>query len=415
MITTFSVKQLDELIPTQMKKDKPIAKELKKHYIPTAEFYSQIIDSLQDYSIFTLDKDFMINSWSAGSVQIFGYETEEIIGKPFSIIFTEVDKENGIPKKEIATAMKEGRAVDNRWHITKDKSEFYAYGLVFPLTGLDGELLGYVKILRDLTDRRKSEVAIKKYVKELEELNTHKESILAILSHDLRSPLSGIVAGADYLKKNIEKMDGAKAGELLEHLHKAAIDELSMLDYLVEWARIKYAADAFTPTKLELNEYVKKVFETLKETATVNAINLHDEIEENASVFADGKMLLSILQNIVSNAIKHSRKGGNIKILAKKSEGKMVVEIKDTGVGMSKEIKDKLFTPQMNSLAIARRENKGAGIGLLLVKGFLEKNGGEIWVESTEGEGSSFYFTLPLEKSEEKIESGDKIDFDKSA
>ncbi len=398
-----------------MNREKPITKILKNKYIPTAEFYSQLVDSLQDYSIFTLDTELAINSWSSGSVSIFGYQTEDVIGKPFDIIFTEEDIKNSVPKKEIGSAIKDGRAVDNRWHVRKDGSKFYAYGLVFPMLGIKGEPLGYVKILRDLTDRKKSEEAIKKYVKELEELNTHKESILAILSHDLRSPLAGIIQGADFLVTNIEKMEPAEAKELLVHLHKAAKDELNMLDYLVEWARIKYASDAFTPTKIALTEYVKKVFETLKETASVNTINLHHEIEENTSVFADGKMLLSILQNIVSNAIKHSRKEGKITVSAKKAEGKIIVEIKDTGVGMSKEIQDKLFTPQMNSLAIARKEHKGAGIGLLLVKGFLEKNGGEIWVESTEGEGSSFYFTLPIEKAPDKIVSGDKIDFDKGA
>jgi len=87
------------------------------------------------------------------------------------------------------------------------------------------------------------------------------------------------------------------------------------------------------------------------------------------------------------------------------------VEIKDTGVGMSKEIREKLFIPQMNSLAIARKENKGAGIGLLLVKGLLEKNGGEIWVESNVGEGSSFYFTLPIEKSRDELKIKDTLDF----
>lgn len=398
-----------------MKEAKIKTKILKDQYVPSAEFYSQLIDSLQDYSIITLDKKFMINSWSAGSEIIFGYKTDEVIGESFDIIFTEDDKKNNVPKAEIDAALKEGRAVDNRWHIRKDKSEFYAYGLVFPLTGLNGELLGYVKILRDLTERRKSEEAIKKYVKELEELNTHKESILAILSHDLRSPLAGIITGTNYLKSNIEKMDPAKAKELLEHLHKASTDELNMLDYLVEWARIKYASDAFTPTKIELSKYVNKVFDTLKETASINTINLHHEIEENASVFADEKMLLSVLQNIVSNAIKHSSKGGKITISAKQSEGKMIVQIKDEGIGMSKEIQDKLFTPQLNSLSKARKENKGAGIGLLLVKGFLEKNGGEIWVESVEGEGSSFYFTLPMEKPVDKIVEGDKIEFDKSA
>ncbi|MBK8241952.1 MAG: PAS domain S-box protein [Saprospiraceae bacterium] len=395
------------------KQDKP--KILKNKYIPTAEFYSQIIDSLQDYSIFTLDKEFIINSWSSGSTKIFGYETEEDIGEPFDLIFTDEDLKKGVPKKEIETALKEGRATDNRWHIAKDKSLFYAYGLVFPLIGLEGELLGYVKILRDLTDRKQSEDAIKKYVRELEELNTHKESVLAILSHDLRSPLSAIIGTTKYLKENFHKMKPDAVQEMLDLLYKSSTDELEMLDYLVEWARIKYAAEVFSPTKINLTEYINKVFETLNETASINTINLHNEIEENTSVFADGKMLISIIQNIVSNAIKHLEKGGKITVSAKSKDDKIIVQIKDTGIGMSKEIMAKLFTPQIKTLTETRKKDKGAGIGLLLVKGFLEKNGGEIWVESIEGEGSSFYFTLPIEKPLYKIGSSEEIMFDESA
>lgn len=395
------------------KQDKP--KILKNKYIPTAEFYSQIIDSLQDYSIFTLDKEFIINSWSSGSTKIFGYETEEVIGEPFDLIFTDEDLKKGVPKKEIETALKEGRATDNRWHIAKDKSLFYAYGLVFPLIGLDGELLGYVKILRDLTDRKQSEDAIKNYIRELEELNTHKESVLAILSHDLRSPLSAIIGTTKYLKENFHKMKPDAVQEMLDLLYKSSTDELEMLDYLVEWARIKYAAEVFSPTKIKLTEYINKVFETLNENASINTINLHNEIEENTSVFADGKMLISIIQNIVSNAIKHLDKGGTITVSAKNKDDKIIVQVKDTGIGMSKEIMAKLFTPQIKTLSETRKKDKGAGIGLLLVKGFLEKNGGEIWVESIEGEGSSFYFTLPIEKPLYKIVSSDEIMFDESA
>lgn len=395
------------------KQDNP--KILKNKYIPTAEFYSQIIDSLQDYSIFTLDKEFNINSWSSGSAKIFGYETEEVIGEPFDLIFTDEDLQNGIPKREIETALKEGRATDNRWHIAKDKNLFYAYGLVFPLFGLEGELLGYVKILRDLTDRKQSEDAIRKYVRELEELNTHKESVMAILSHDLRSPLSAIIGTAKYLKENFNKMKPDVVQEMLDLLYKLSLDELDMLDYLVEWARIKYASDAFSPSQINLTEYIDKVFETLSETASLKTINLNHEIEENTAVFADGKMLISIIQNIVSNAIKHTEKGGAITVSAKNTDDKIVVQVKDNGVGMSREILEKLFTPQMKSLSETRKLNKGAGIGLLLVKGFLEKNGGEIWVESTEGEGSSFYFTLPIEKPVYKIGSSDEIMFDESA
>jgi PAS domain S-box-containing protein len=382
--------------------DKKTSKVTKEQYVPNAEFYSHIIDSLQDYSIFTVDKELNINSWNSGAKKIFQYETDEIIGKPFETIFTKEDKENGIAQEEINIALKKGRSVDIRWHLCKDGKTFYADGLVFPLKNLEDEIIGFVKILRDITARKASEDAIKKYAKELEELNTHKESVLAILSHDLRSPLAGIIQGADYLKSNFDTEKPGTVKILLEEFHTAAVNELNMLDYLVKWASIKYATEAFVPAKIDLHHSVKKVFDSLKETAAINTIDLYTEIKEDCSVFADEKMLLSILQNIVSNAIKHSDKGGKITISAKEKDDSMTIKIKDTGVGMSKEIKDNLFKPHVKSLSKVVEENKGAGIGLLLVKGFLEKNKGEIWVKSKVGKGSSFYFTLPINKPSDK-------------
>lgn len=342
----------------------------------------------------------MINSWNSGATNIFGYETEEIIGKSFDIIFTEEDLQSNIPRNEIEISLKNGRASDNRWHVRKDKSLFWAYGLVFPLLGIEGELLGYVKILRELTDIKKSEDAIKKYISDLEALNTHKENVLAILSHDLRSPLAGIIGTVDYLRNNFATMKPENLHEMLALVYKSANDELNMLDNLVEWARIKYAAEVFSPSIIELARCIESVYVTLGDTAKLKSINLQHQIEEKTLVFADEKMLLSILQNIVSNAIKHSIEEGKIVISSKCKDNKIIVEVKDTGIGMSKEIQEKLFTPEYNSLIKERNHDKGAGIGLLLVKGFLEKNGGEIWVESIETVGSSFYFTLPItEKS----------------
>lgn len=378
-------------------------KVLKEQYLPNAEFYSQVIDSLQDYSIFTVDKDLNINSWNSGATNIFQYETNEIIGMPFSVIFTDDDKEKCIPKIEIDTSLKTGKCKDVRWHVCKDGSKFFADGLVFPLKDVNDELIGFVKILRDITAQKESEDAIKKYAQELEELNAHKENVLAILSHDLRSPLASIIQGAEFLKLNFDAVEPEVVKELLDEFHKASVNELEMLDYLVEWARIKYASDAFVPAKIKLEEYVDKVFKSLKESAAVNAINFHSEIEENSKVFADEKMLISILQNIVSNAIKHTHKGGKITLSAKKSNDMIVVKIEDTGIGMSKETQERLFKPQVKSLSKAVEEKKGVGIGLLLVKGFLEKNGGHIWVESAEGKGSSFYFTLPINEPSEKV------------
>ncbi|WP_194976664.1 PAS domain-containing sensor histidine kinase [Aquiflexum lacus] len=382
----------------EMLKEKIIPKEPKSKYIPSSEFYSQIIDSLQDYSVFTLDKDLKINSWNSGSKNIFGWETDEIIGESFGIIFTKEDLEMGIENQEIQIALSKGRATDDRWHVKKDNSRFFAHGLVFPHKDENGEIIGFVKILRDLTEMKKSEKVIETYIKDLEELNTHKESVLSIISHDLRTPLTGIIGLAMHLKENIKEMSEEELDEMLELLLKTSREELAMLDYLVDWARVKYANEAFTPQKISLTNFVQKVFDRMKETAQLKNINLVQQIDENETVFADQKMLLSVFQNLISNAIKHTDSGGEVKISTSRNEKELVVQVKDSGKGMSKKILEKLFKPQLRALSNPMKKNKGAGIGLLLSKGFLERNGGKIWVESVEGGGSSFFFTLPISK-----------------
>jgi two-component system CheB/CheR fusion protein len=303
--------------------------EVKKiQYIPSAEFYSQIIDSLEDYSIITLDNELKINSWSSGSTNIFQYTSNEMIGQPFSKIFIEEDIQNEIPQKEIEVAVKAGRSIDVRWHLCKNGKTFYADGLVFPLKSNEGDLIGFVKILRDITKRKESEEAIKKYTSDLEELNSHKEKVLAILSHDLRSPLIGIIQCAEYINQNYETIDLAITKKLLNEIQKATTNELNMLDYLVEWARIKYVAEVFVPTKIKLNHYVDKVFATLKKTAAINKLELINKISRDCSVFVDEKMLISILHNLVSNAIKHSTLEGIISISAIQNDKEVVVEIK---------------------------------------------------------------------------------------
>lgn len=247
--------------------------------------------------------------------------------------------------------------------------------------------------------KRESELSIAQTdVKELEGLNIHRENVLNTISHDLRSPLAGIIQIADLLKNNYKTMNEQELHKMLDLLFNLSTEELGMLDYLVDWARIKYAAKAFSPEHIELTKYVEKVFDSLNEIATGNKIHLYNEIEQITMVYADKKMLLSIIQNIVSNSIKHTNAGGKITVSAKRKDDKVIVEIKDTGVGMSKSVREKLFAPHLKALSSARKENKGAGIGLLLTKGFIDKNGGQIWVESTEGEGTSFFFTLRAEK-----------------
>lgn len=379
--------------------------------IPMEDFYPLVINSLQDYSVFTTDRNLAINCWCAGSVKVFGYQPEEIMGKHIGILFTEEDKENGIPQLEMVTTLKEGKAYDNRWHIGKDGKLFFAYGLMFPINDENGDLIGFVRIVRDLTERKVAEDSLRKKMHELEELNTHKENILAILSHDLRSPLGSIIEITDYLKNSFDQMEHAEVKEMLEILSQASHDELDMLDYLLEWARIKYASEAFSPSRINLSRAVAKVFDMLSELAYTNQINMVNEVEDSIQVFADKKMLISILQNLASNGIKYTQPGGTISVSATDNDSRVTVKVQDTGIGMSEDKLNKIFTPQLKTLSQARKEDKGAGIGLLLVKGFLEKNKGEIWVESTPGKGSTFFFTLPTQEIIEQTASATPLQF----
>ena len=371
-------------------------RKLRMEYLPTNDFYSQVVDSLEDYAVLTTDEDLIINSWNSGAESIFKYSAKEIIGKPFKTIFTKEDIKKGIPGIEIHRATKEGRAKDERWHLKKDKNIFYASGLVFPLNDENKNCIGFVKILRDLTDKKNAEVAIKKYLKELEELNIHKEKTLSVLSHDLRSPLTSMLASTTFLKSKFESLKPADALQMLDILHISTKNMLGMLNNLVEWARIKYAAEIFTPEVLNLRNYVFQVTENMHENAALKEIEVKNDIHSNIAVYADRKMLSSIIHNIVSNAIKYTPISGKITIDAKIMKNKVVVEVKDTGIGMTAEVLEKLLSSEIHAPKTSITNEDGAGIGLLLVKGFLEKNGGKISVKSQLGKGTSFYFSLPI-------------------
>lgn len=373
----------------------PNKRNLQNTYIPTTEFYSQVIDSLLDYAIFTMDIHLMINSWNRAATHIFQYEACEIMGKSFQSIFSDTDVANGIPEKEIKIALKEGRAIDNRWHICKDGKKIFAYGLVFPLRGLNGEILGFVKILRDITEKKNTEEAIEVYIKELETLNAHKESVISILSHDLRSPLAGFISLIQYAQTNFSEMEEDEFISILETLYNGATKELEQLDHLVEWGRVKFAAETFFPVEVNLYDSFQKVLPLLSENILTKKIELLNTIPEDFTVFADKKMLHSILQNLISNAIKFSYTGGLVTIKAIRKENTSVISVQDKGTGMSQETLKQLFSTSIASLSARRVNNNSAGIGLLLSKHLVEKHKGEIWAESKDQQGASFFFCLP--------------------
>ncbi len=300
---------------------------------------------------------------------------------------------------EIQIGLKEKFAIDRRWHIFKDKARNFSSSLINPIINSLGKILSINKATHKIVGREESHDDLNKQIKDLEELNEHKENILSLIAHDLRSPLASIISIADHLKSNFTTIEPAEASKMINYLYDSSKEELFKLDSLVEWARVKYASETFSPKNIAIRQSVNKVLNTLNQLATENNIKLYNTIPLNITVFADEKMLDSILQNIISNAIKYSHKGDQVSINVTKETKEIIIEVKDNGIGMSNEVKAKLFTPQMEILSKVRKEKKGAGIGLLMTKKFIEKNGGRIWIKSEIGIGTTFFFTLPINNS----------------
>ncbi len=242
-------------------------------------------------------------------------------------------------------------------------------------------------------DLMQSNEKIMESSKELEKLNATKDKLFAIIGHDLRSPinsLKGLMSlvtdynmSADEFREISNKLKNG-----VEYVHFT-------LNNLLFWANSQMHGIQTNPKQISLYEIAKENCDLFQEIALGKKINLSNEINENTMVWADSDQVNLIFRNLISNAIKFTGQGGEIRLKAEAQNGFHQIVITDTGVGIQKDIATKLFNIALQVNTFGTDNEKGTGLGLILCKDFIEKNGGKIWVESTEGVGSRFYFTLP--------------------
>jgi PAS domain S-box-containing protein len=245
-------------------------------------------------------------------------------------------------------------------------------------------------------ERKKAEEEIKLKNELLQAINADKDKFFSILAHDLRGPLSTFVGATRILTEEIQTMDMEEIKEITLGMKASATNIYSLLENLLEWSQLKRGAMDFMPEKLNLKEKIEACIDVLSESARKKRIELTYSIPGEMEVFADNHMFDSVIRNLVSNAIKFTHVGGKVSITAdRKSDQSIMIKISDSGIGMTPELKNKLF--QLNEMT-SRTGTEGepsTGLGLLLCKEFIEKQGGKIWVESEVGKGSTFSFTVP--------------------
>ena len=264
-----------------------------------------------------------------------------------------------------------------------------------PLISKSGVVEGGLCIMEDITGRKASEESIKNANTELERINAEKDRFFSILAHDLRSPFTAFLGYTDLLEESIETMPTDSIRSIATSMKESANNLYGLLENLLQWSRMQQGVVYFEPEKFSLIDKVLYSIEPLLTHANNKLIDVNYDIPGEYTVFTDPKMFDTIIRNLFTNAVKFTPKHGSIDISAGEPE-KDYIEIcfRDTGIGMNRKTVENLFRVDVKTSRSGTEGEQSTGLGLILVKEFVEMNGGEIWVESEEGKGSGFFIRL---------------------
>jgi signal transduction histidine kinase len=229
----------------------------------------------------------------------------------------------------------------------------------------------------------------------LQEMNATKDKFTSIIAHDLKSPFNSILGFSNLLIKYSENGDYEKVKEFSEHIREVSTHTYKLLENLLEWSRSQTGKINFNPKALDIRIPVKNATDLLYPNARKKDIQIEVNVPTIA-VLVDEHMLHTILQNILSNAIKYSNKGSKIVVSGRELKDKLLLSIKDEGVGMDPETVDKLFRIDETVSTFGTEGERGTGLGLILCKEFIERHRGKISVKSEKDNGSEFTIELPL-------------------
>lgn len=382
-------------------KNKTESINLKNQELQKSEEKFRIITENSSDIIWHLDNNFLLTYISDADERIRGFKKEDVIGKSaFSILKPEgIEILKEANKKRIAilsNGIITPPAIYELEQFCKDGTWVWVETTATAFYDQDGRITGYHGVSRDISKRKKAEQLLKERESQLRELNSTKDKLFSIIAHDLRSPFNTILGLSELLIENSKDFEVAKSEEYLRIINSSAQNTLTLLDNLLNWARAQTGKIIYKPEKANLSPIVTEILDISNSSAKIKNISLNYRQTKDIVVCADVDMLKIVLRNLVSNAIKFTHLNGEISISAVQSKNNIEITVSDNGVGMSAETQGDLFKIDMNITTTGTAAEKGSGLGLILCKEFIEKQGGKIWVKSELGKGSAFIFSLPL-------------------
>jgi len=252
-----------------------------------------------------------------------------------------------------------------------------------------------LSIFRNISERKLAEEKINIYLEELKELNKSKDKFFSIVAHDLKSPFQGLLGLSEILFEDYNDLAEEQILQYLKMIRTTTKDVYRLIENLLDWSRLQTGRMEYKTEKLELYQIADGVVKLISPTASKKNIQLFNQIKRSSYVIADMNMLNSVIQNLISNAVKFTDTDGIIAISSEEKETFHEICVADNGVGMSQKDLSKLFKLDDHFSTKGTRDESGTGLGLLLCKELVEKHGGIIWVESEEGKGTKFHFTIP--------------------
>ena len=248
----------------------------------------------------------------------------------------------------------------------------------------------------ELLARVKTHIQLQQREKELRDLNNAKDTLFSIIGHDLKTPFFTIMGLADILLSNYDDYPDAERKELISFINESAKSSHILLDNLLNWTRMQTGTIKSEPVRLNIELIILENIKLLQSQALTKEISLDYSIDGEIFVYADINMLNTILRNLINNAIKFTPRDGSVKIHVSRIDHLAKIDIVDTGIGIPLDKLKKLLSAKESFSTLGTENESGTGLGLILSKGFVKLNNGTIQVESEEGKGTTFHFTLPL-------------------
>jgi PAS domain S-box-containing protein len=359
----------------------------------TTSKFELIFNTSPDAALISRLDDGMIVDFNETFTQIAGYKKEDIKGN--STLDLQFWK-NPSDRISIIDKLNEHGYCENQeiqFH-RKGGEEFTGLfsAKIITLNGIPHIL----SVTRDITRRKKADEEIRLKNEELKKINMEKDKLFSVIAHDLRNPITAFMGLSEMMADKLSDITKEEIQKMAIRMKDSSSNLFGLLENLLEWSKVEQGMIRYYPELTPLLPLTEESVSKLIDSARLKGIEITTVVEPEISILSDKNIFQTILRNLISNAVKFTPRNGIISVSAKALDVKFVeISVKDTGIGMSREIVDNLFKLDSQTNRLGTNGEPSTGLGLILCKGFIEKQGGRIRVESEAGRGSTFHFTVP--------------------